>query len=79
MMDNDLRKAARDVLIRYGGDTFPNLFHSAKGSIVVDDEGRAVLVRNVAVFERKLGGLAVLVALGHRPDALSMHLPLPLH
>lgn len=42
-MDNDLRSAAKDVLIRYGGDEFPNLFTSAKGSIVVDDEGREVL------------------------------------
>ena len=42
-MDEDLRSAAKDVLIRYGGDAFPNLFRSAKGSIVVDDEGREIL------------------------------------
>ena len=42
-MDEDLRSAAKDVLIRYGGDAFPNLFQSAKGSIVVDDEGREIL------------------------------------
>ena len=42
-MDEDLRSTAKDVLIRYGGDAFPNLFRSAKGSIVVDDEGREIL------------------------------------
>ena len=42
-MDEDLRSAAKDVLIRYGGDAFPNLFRSAKGSVVVDDEGREIL------------------------------------
>ena len=42
-MDASLREAAKDLLIRYGGDTFPNLFTSAKGSIVVDDEGREIL------------------------------------
>ena len=44
-MDADLRAAARDLLIRYGGDTFPNLFRSARGTIVTDDEGREILVR----------------------------------
>ncbi|MGI9404760.1 MAG: aspartate aminotransferase family protein [Hyphomicrobiaceae bacterium] len=43
MVNDDLRNAAREVLVRYGGDTFPNLFHSAKGSVVVDDEGREIL------------------------------------
>ncbi|RYZ01434.1 MAG: aspartate aminotransferase family protein [Comamonadaceae bacterium] len=42
-MDQDLRQAARDFMIRYGGDTFPNLFRSARGSIVVDDTGREIL------------------------------------
>ena len=42
-MNEDLRDAVSEVLIRYGGDTFPNLFHSAQGSIVVDDEGREIL------------------------------------
>ena len=42
-MDEDLRAAAKDVLVRYGGDTFPNLFTSARGTIVVDDEGREIL------------------------------------
>ena len=42
-MDQDLRQAAKDLLIRYGGDSFPNLFLSARGAVVVDDEGREIL------------------------------------
>ncbi|MDE2457140.1 MAG: aspartate aminotransferase family protein [Burkholderiales bacterium] len=42
-MDERLRQAARDYLMRYGGDSFPNLFCSARGSIVVDDTGREIL------------------------------------
>lgn len=42
-MDQSLRAAAKDLMIRYGGDTFPNLFRSAKGTIVTDDEGREIL------------------------------------
>lgn len=42
-MDEELRKAARDHLIRYGGDTFDNLFTEAKGCIVRDDTGREIL------------------------------------
>ena len=42
-MDQSLRDAAKDLMIRYGGDTFPNLFRSAKGSVVTDDEGREIL------------------------------------
>ena len=30
-------------MVRYGGDTFPNLFRSAKGCIVIDDTGREIL------------------------------------
>ena len=40
---SELRQYAEDHLIRYGGDTFPNLFRSAKGSVVIDDEGREIL------------------------------------
>ena len=39
-MDSDLNDDAKDLLIRYGGDVFPNLFRSAKGSIVTDSDGR---------------------------------------
>jgi 2,2-dialkylglycine decarboxylase (pyruvate) len=42
-VDTSLREAAREYMVRYGGDTFPNLFRSAKGSIVVDDTGREIL------------------------------------
>lgn len=42
-MDQTLRAAAREYLIRYGGDTFPNLFKSAKGTVVRDDTGREIL------------------------------------
>lgn len=42
-MDETLRAAAREYLVRYGGDTFPNLFTSAKGAVVRDDTGREIL------------------------------------
>jgi 2,2-dialkylglycine decarboxylase (pyruvate) len=42
-MSDDLRKAAREHLVRFGGDAFPNLFVSAKGAVVTDDEGREIL------------------------------------
>ena len=42
-MDPELRAAAKDVLIRYGGDAFPSLFQNAKGTTVTDDEGREIL------------------------------------
>ena len=40
---DELRKAANEFLVRYGGDRFSRLFRSAKGSTVVDDEGREIL------------------------------------
>jgi 2,2-dialkylglycine decarboxylase (pyruvate) len=42
-MDSDLRQAATEYMVRYGGDAFPNLFVSAKGSVVRDDTGREIL------------------------------------
>jgi 2,2-dialkylglycine decarboxylase (pyruvate) len=42
-MNPDLREAAREYMVRYGGDAFPNLFVSAKGTIVRDDTGREIL------------------------------------
>ncbi|CAB3841802.1 aspartate aminotransferase family protein [Achromobacter denitrificans] len=42
-MEKTLHDAAREYLVRYGGDTFPNLFTSAKGTIVRDDTGREIL------------------------------------
>src|SRR5258707_7828666 len=42
-MSEALRQAAKEYLVRYGGDTFPNLFRSAKGTIVTDSAGREYL------------------------------------
>ena len=42
-MSDALRQAAKDHLVRYGGDVFPNLFRSAKGTIVADSDGREYL------------------------------------
>jgi len=42
-MSDDLLKASKEYLVRYGGDVFPNLFRSAKGTIVTDSNGREYL------------------------------------
>ena len=42
-MSQALQQAAKDYLVRYGGDAFPNLFRSARGTIVTDSEGREYL------------------------------------
>ncbi|MBR8655276.1 aspartate aminotransferase family protein [Achromobacter sp. Marseille-Q0513] len=42
-MDENLRAAAKEYMVRYGGDTFPNLFRSARGTVVRDDTGREIL------------------------------------
>ncbi|MEE8456882.1 MAG: aspartate aminotransferase family protein [Acidimicrobiia bacterium] len=42
-MGSGLRKAADDLLVRYGGDRFDRLFSHAKGSAVFDDQGRRIL------------------------------------
>ena len=42
-MTDDLKRAARELLVRYGGDSFPELFVSAKGSVVTDAQGREIL------------------------------------
>ena len=42
-MDTRLREAAQEFMVRYGGDTFPNLFRSARGTVVTDDTGREIL------------------------------------
>ena len=43
MVDQALQDASREYLVRYGGDVFPNLFRSAKGTVVKDSEGREYL------------------------------------
>ena len=42
-MSRELHQAAKEFLIRYGGDHFDNLFSKALGSIVWDDQGREIL------------------------------------
>jgi len=42
-MDENLRSAAKEFLVRYGGDSFPGLFCSARGCVVRDDTGREIL------------------------------------
>ncbi|MGO1120667.1 aspartate aminotransferase family protein [Rhodovibrionaceae bacterium A322] len=43
MTSSPLHQAASEFLIRFGGDRFDNLFRTAKGSIVTDDQGREIL------------------------------------
>ena len=42
-MASELRKAAQEYLLRYGGDRFEQLFRSAEGAIVVDNDGREII------------------------------------
>lgn len=42
-MNEDLREAARDHLVRYGQGDIEKLYVSAKGATVIDDEGREIL------------------------------------
>jgi 2,2-dialkylglycine decarboxylase (pyruvate) len=42
-LDTTLRDAAKEYMVRYGGDTFPHLFRSARGCVVIDDTGREIL------------------------------------
>jgi 2,2-dialkylglycine decarboxylase (pyruvate) len=42
-MSNDLNDAVKENLIRYGGDVFPEVVVSAKGSYVTDITGRKIL------------------------------------
>src|SRR5262245_55701568 len=42
-MSDGLRQAAKDYLVRYGGDAFPNLFRTARGTTVTDSDGREYL------------------------------------
>ncbi len=43
MVSDALRDASKEFLVRYGGDAFPKLFRSAKGTIVKDSDGREYL------------------------------------
>ncbi len=42
-MNEALLDASKEFLVRYGGDVFPALFRSAKGTIVTDSNGRDYL------------------------------------
>ena len=42
-MSQALQAASKEFLVRYGGDVFPNLFRSAKGTVVRDSDGREYL------------------------------------
>src|SRR5690606_32759024 len=42
-MESDLLEASKEYIVRYGGDVFPNLFTSAKGTTVKDSSGREYL------------------------------------
>ncbi len=42
-MSESLLQASKDHLVRYGGDVFPTLFRSAKGTVVTDMNGREYL------------------------------------
>jgi 2,2-dialkylglycine decarboxylase (pyruvate) len=42
-MGEALEQAAKEFMVRYGGDVFPNLFTSAKGTVVKDSNGREYL------------------------------------
>jgi 2,2-dialkylglycine decarboxylase (pyruvate) len=42
-MNAALEQASKEFLVRYGGDAFPNLFTSARGTIVKDSSGREYL------------------------------------
>ena len=42
-MSEALIEASKEFLVRYGGDAFPNLFRSARGTVVTDSDGREYL------------------------------------
>lgn len=42
-MSEDIYNLAQEYMVRYGGDVFPTLFTSAKGTIVKDSRGREYL------------------------------------
>jgi 2,2-dialkylglycine decarboxylase (pyruvate) len=42
-MSEELLEASKEYLVRYGGDVFPALFRSAKGTVVKDSGGREYL------------------------------------
>lgn len=74
-MDSALRQAASDYLVRYGGDVFPNLFVSAKGTIVRDDTGREILDFTSGQMCATIGhNHPAIVDAVHRAGAKAFHL-----
>ncbi|MDE2335131.1 MAG: aspartate aminotransferase family protein [Rhodospirillales bacterium] len=74
-MDDDLAAAAREFLIRYGGDEFPDLFVSAKGSIVRDRAGREYLDFTSGQMCATIGhNHDAIVAAVHRAGQRAFHL-----
>lgn len=70
-----LRDAAKEYLTRYGGDSFPNLFVSAKGSVVRDDTGREILDFTSGQMCATVGhNHPEIVAAVHRAGAKAFHM-----
>ena len=74
-MDTALREAAKEYMVRYGGDAFPNLFVSAKGTVVRDDTGREILDFTSGQMCATIGHnhLAIVEAV-HRAGAKAFHM-----
>lgn len=74
-MDQALRDAAREFLVRYGGDSFPNLFVSARGAVVRDDTGREILDFTSGQMCATIGhNHPAIVAAVHRAGERAFHL-----
>ena len=70
-----LRDAAKEYLVRYGGDCFPNLFVSAKGTVVRDDTGREILDFTSGQMCATVGhNHPEIVAAVHRAGAKAFHM-----
>jgi 2,2-dialkylglycine decarboxylase (pyruvate) len=70
-----LRDAAKEYLVRYGGDSFPNLFVSAKGTVVRDDTGREILDFTSGQMCATVGhNHPEIVAAVHRAGAKAFHM-----
>ena len=74
-MDTSLRDAAKEYLVRYGGDVFPNLFVAANGTIVRDDTGREILDFTSGQMCATIGhNHPAIVAAVHSAGAKAFHL-----
>ncbi len=74
-MDNELWHASQEFLVRYGGDAFPTLFRSAKGTIVKDSDGREYLDFTSGQMCATIGhNHPAIVAAVHRAGEKAFHL-----